>query len=80
MDGWMVKPLNFDPAKKYPVVFYVYSEPAGQTVTDQYGNTSNFLYRGDMSQDGYFYISMDNRGTPLQKGENGGNLFIGKLE
>ena len=34
MDGWMVKPENFDPAKKYPVVFYVYSEPAGQTVTD----------------------------------------------
>ena len=70
MDGWMVKPLNFDPAKKYPVVFYVYSEPAGQTVTDRYGNTSNFLYRGDMSQDGYFYISMDNRGTPAAKGKD----------
>jgi dipeptidyl-peptidase-4 len=69
MDGWMVKPLNFDPAKKYPVVFYVYSEPAGQTVTDKYGNASNFLYRGDMSQDGYFYISMDNRGTPAPKGK-----------
>jgi len=69
MDGWMVKPLNFDPTKKYPVVFYVYSEPAGQTVTDQYGNASNFLYRGDMSQDGYFYISLDNRGTPVPKGK-----------
>jgi dipeptidyl-peptidase-4 len=69
MDGWMVKPANFDPAKKYPVVFYVYSEPAGQTVTDQYGNASNFLYRGDMSDDGYFYISMDNRGTPAPKGK-----------
>ena len=70
MDGWMVKPANFDPAKKYPVVFYVYSEPAGQTVTDQYGNASNFLYRGDMSDDGYFYISMDNRGTPAPKGQD----------
>lgn len=70
MDGWMVKPLNFDPAKKYPVVFYVYSEPAGQTVTDRYGNTSNFLYRGDMAQDGYIYISMDNRGTPAAKGKD----------
>jgi len=69
MDGWMVKPLNFDPAKKYPVVFYVYSEPAGQTVTDRYGNTSNFLYRGDMAEDGYIYISMDNRGTPAAKGK-----------
>ncbi len=34
MDGWMVKPTNFDPAKKYPIVFFVYSEPAGATVKD----------------------------------------------
>src|SRR5689334_7106223 len=33
MDGWMVKPKNFDPTKKYPVLFSVYAEPGGQTVT-----------------------------------------------
>jgi dipeptidyl-peptidase-4 len=70
MDGWMVKPANFDPTKKYPAVFVVYSEPAGQTVLDQYGYASNFLYRGDMSGDGYFYISLDNRGTPAPKGKD----------
>jgi dipeptidyl-peptidase-4 len=68
MDGWMVKPLNFDPAKKYPVVFYVYTEPAEATVKDAYGRFRNFLYMGDMAKDGYIYISLDNRGTPAPKG------------
>ena len=68
MDGWMVKPTNFDPTKKYPVVFYVYSEPAGATVSDSYGTGQNFLYNGNMANDGYIYISMDNRGTPAPKG------------
>eukprot|EP01037_Dinobryon_pediforme_P016377 gene16377-16555_t len=68
MDGWMVKPTNFDPAKKYPVVFYVYSEPAGATVTDSYGSGRNGEYVGNMADDGYIYISLDNRGTPAPKG------------
>jgi dipeptidyl-peptidase 4 len=68
LDGWMIKPKNFDPAKKYPVVFYVYGEPATQTVTDQYGAAGNFLYQGDMAADGYIQISLDNRGTPGPKG------------
>jgi dipeptidyl-peptidase 4 len=68
MDGWMVKPQNFDPAKKYPVVFYVYTEPAEATVKDTYGSSRNFLYLGDMTKDGYIYISLDNRGTPAPKG------------
>jgi dipeptidyl-peptidase-4 len=67
MDGWMVKPTNFDPTKKYPVVFYVYSEPAGTTVTDTY-NVNRSLYNGDMAADGYINISLDNRGTPAPKG------------
>lgn len=69
MDGWMVKPRNFDPAKKYPVVFYVYTEPAGQNVRDQYGTGNNRLYSGNMADDGYIYISIDNRGTPVPKGK-----------
>jgi dipeptidyl-peptidase-4 len=68
MDGWIVKPLNFDPTKKYPVVFYVYTEPAEATVKDAYGRFRNFLYLGDMAKDGYIYISLDNRGTPAPKG------------
>jgi dipeptidyl-peptidase-4 len=68
MDAWMVKPDNFDSTKKYPVVFYVYSEPAGANVTDDYGTAKNKLYDGDMAKDGYIYISVDNRGTPAPKG------------
>ena len=68
MDGWMVKPSNFDATKKYPIVFYVYSEPAATTVTDNFGSSQNNLYNGDMAQDGYIYISLDNRGTPAPKG------------
>lgn len=68
MDGWMVKPKNFDPKKKYPIVFYVYSEPAGATVADAYGVSNNDLYVGNMAEDGYIYISLDNRGTPAPKG------------
>lgn len=67
MDGWMIKPTNFDPTKKYPVVFYVYSEPAGTTVTDTY-NVGRSIYNGNMAADGYIYISLDNRGTPAPKG------------
>jgi len=68
MDAWMKKPLNFDSSKKYPVVFYVYTEPWGQNVRDQYGIANNRMYKGDMAKDGYFYISIDNRGTPVPKG------------
>jgi len=68
MDGWMVKPKNFDPTKKYPVLFYVYTEPWGANVKDNFGVGRNRNYQGDMSADGYIYISIDNRGTPAPKG------------
>jgi dipeptidyl-peptidase-4 len=68
MDGWMVKPENFDSTKKYPVVFFVYSEPAGANVVDRYGVGRNRLYVGDMRKDGYIYVTIDNRGTPVPKG------------
>jgi dipeptidyl-peptidase-4 len=68
MDGWMVKPDNFDQTKKYPVVLYVYGEPWGQNVKDEYGSSYNFLYKGNMAKDGYIYVSIDNRGTPVPKG------------
>jgi dipeptidyl-peptidase-4 len=68
MDGYLVKPRNFDPAKRYPVVFEVYTEPAAQTVVDRYGTGRNFLYAGSMAADGYLYVAFDNRGTPAPKG------------
>ena len=64
----MKKPDNFDATKKYPVVFYVYGEPASATVTDTYGVDRNSNYSGNMAADGYIYISLDNRGAPAPKG------------
>jgi dipeptidyl-peptidase-4 len=64
----MVKPANFDPNKKYPIVFYVYTEPASATVVNSFGVGNDFLYKGDMSADGYIYVSVDNRGTPAPRG------------
>lgn len=68
MDAWMAKPKNFDPTKKYPVLFYVYGEPASQTVADRFGVASNRMYDGDMAADGYIYMSVENRGAPAPKG------------
>ncbi|MDF7809872.1 S9 family peptidase [Hymenobacter sp. YC55] len=68
LDGWMIKPSNFDPTKKYPIVFYVYGEPASQTVTDRFGTGLNRLYQGSMADDGYIYASLENRGAPAPRG------------
>jgi dipeptidyl-peptidase 4 len=68
IEGWMVKPANFDSTKRYPIVFNVYGEPAAATVKDTYGTGMNSLYNGDMAKDGYIYASVDNRGTPLPRG------------
>lgn len=69
LDGWMKKPDNFDRTKKYPIVFYVYGEPASATALDVWGAGNNRLYTGDMAKDGYIYVSMDNRGSPVPKGK-----------
>jgi dipeptidyl-peptidase-4 len=68
MDGWMMKPTNFDPAKKYPVLFYVYGEPAASTAPDEYGVERVPEYIGSLANDGYIYMSLDNRGSPVPKG------------
>ncbi len=67
LDAWMMKPPNFDPAKKYPILFYVYTEPAGQTVTDNWQST-NYLWYLMLTQQGYIVASVDNRGTPSPRG------------
>ena len=68
MEGWIVKPKNFDKEKKYPVLFYFYSEPAGQTGVNRHGAGTNGLYDGDLGEDGYVYVTFDGRGTPSPKG------------
>jgi dipeptidyl-peptidase-4 len=67
LDGWMMKPPGFDPSKKYPVLYYVYGEPAGQTVMDSWGG-STYLWHLMLTQQGYIVASVDNRGTPAPRG------------
>lgn len=67
LDGYIIKPNNFDPSKKYPVFFYVYGEPASQTVVDRFGGPG-MLWNQMLAQQGYVIVSIDNRGTPSPRG------------
>jgi len=67
LDGWMMKPFDFDPAKRYPVLFHVYGEPAGQRVLDRWFS-DNYLWHLMLTQQGYIVVSVDNRGTPSPRG------------
>jgi len=68
LDAWIKKPYNFDSSKKYPVLFHVYTEPAGQTVVDRW--SGDFLWNTMLAQQGYIVISVDNRGTPSPRGRD----------
>ncbi len=67
LDGWCIKPPDFDPEKKYPLLFHVYGEPAGQTVLDRWGG-KGYLWHQMLAQRGYLVMSLDNRGTPAPRG------------
>ena len=67
MQGYIVRPPDFDENKRYPVLFYVYGEPAGQTARDVWEG-SRGLWARMLAQQGYLVITMDNRGTPSPKG------------
>jgi dipeptidyl-peptidase 4 len=67
LDGWVVKPPDFDPSRRYPLLIHVYGEPAGQTVLDRWGGT-NELWHRMLAQHGFVVASIDNRGTPSPRG------------
>jgi dipeptidyl-peptidase 4 len=69
LDGWMIKPQNFDPEKKYPLIVHVYGEPAGSTVQDNWLTGDN-LWHQYLAQLGYIVISVDNRGTKVPRGRD----------
>lgn len=71
LNAWMIKPSNFDPAKKYPVLMYVYGGPSfgtisTQTVLDNAGGGTAFdryLWHNLLAEQGYIVVSVENRGT-----------------
>ena len=65
LDGWMIKPRNFDANKKYPVILDVYGEPAGSTVADTWQPSTWHQY---LANQGYIIMSIDNRGQRVPRG------------
>lgn len=67
LDGFIMRPPNFDPSKKYPVINYVYGDPAGQTVRDNWFGPRH-LWHMVLTQKGFVVASVDNRGTRAPRG------------
>ena len=65
LNGWMVKPADFDPSKKYPVLMYQYSGPGDQQVMNHWGNGhfGGLIWEHHLAQKGYIVTCVDGRGT-----------------
>ena len=66
LNGWMVKPADFDASKKYPVIMYQYGGPGSQQVLNQWGigmNGNGAILEQYLCQEGYICVCVDNRGT-----------------
>lgn len=77
LDGWMIKPRDFDPSKKYPVIFYIYGEPAGSTVQNNWGGGD--LWHQYLAQQGYIIMSLDPRGTKAPRGREWRKIIYKKI-
>lgn len=78
LDGWLMQPPNFEPSKKYPILVYVYGEPAAQTVVDRWEGRNGIFHRA-LAREGYVVVSFDNRGTPAPKGRAWRKIVYGSV-
>jgi len=81
LNGWVIKPANFDPSKKYPVYINIYGGPGSNMVSDSWGSV-NYMYHQLLVENGYIVVSVDPRGT-MYRGEEfkkSTYLQLGKLE
>ena len=81
LNGWMIKPDDFDPSKKYPVYINIYGGPGANTVADEWGGM-DYMYHQLLAQNGYIVISVDPRGTMYRgsKFKKSTYLQLGNLE
>jgi dipeptidyl-peptidase-4 len=75
VDAWLIKPPDFDPAKKYSLIVLVYSEPAGQTTADRWPS----MFNRALTSAGYLVASFDNQGTPAPRGREWRKVVYGNV-
>ncbi len=78
LDASLIKPRQFDPSKKYPLIVYVYGEPAAAIVQDRWEG-SRALFHHALANEGYIIASFDNRGTPAPKGRAWRKVIYGSV-
>lgn len=80
LNGWMLKPSNFDPSKKYPVLFCNYGGPGSQFVANRFGSVN--MWHQLMAQKGFIVVSVDNTGTGFRGEEFKKKTYLqlGKFE
>ncbi len=80
LNGWMLKPADFDPAKKYPVLFCNYGGPGSQQVANRFGAVS--MWHQMLAERGFIIVSVDNTGTGYRGEEFKKKTYLqlGKLE
>ncbi len=80
LNGWMLKPASFDPAKKYPVLFCNYGGPGSQQVANRFGAVS--FWHQLLAEKGFIVVSIDNTGTGYRGEEFKKKTYLqlGKLE
>jgi dipeptidyl-peptidase-4 len=80
LNGWMLKPANFDPLKKYPVLFCNYGGPGSQQVANRFGAVS--MWHQLLAERGFIVVSVDNTGTGFRGEEFKKKTYLqlGKFE
>jgi dipeptidyl-peptidase-4 len=76
LPAYLIKPVGFDPAKTYPIVFFVYGGPGSQQVVDRWGGY--YLYHQMLAQQGFAVAVVDNRGTGAM-GRDFRKIIYGRL-
>lgn len=78
LDGWMIRPKSFDANRKYPLLMFVYGEPAAQAVLDEWPDKTGLFHRA-LANEGYVIACVDNRGTPAPKGRAWRKIIYGTI-
>lgn len=81
LNGWIMKPVDFDSTKKYPVYITIYGGPGANTVDDTWGGM-DYMYHQLLTQKGYIVVSVDPRGTMYRGSafKKATYMQLGKLE